>query len=178
MFGFAWLTLRQAQEALRNGRLEEALRLVELPAVRNHRRAGELLAQLARAYLDRGEQRLKADDAEVAWADLLQGELLGAGPRAAERLRQGLTSLAIAEARALRTRAWRALQPATVSQAPPGEATEAGPAEPLPPRFFLWIDGVGGYLVCLGARLTFGQALPEARVDVPLVADVSRLHAT
>jgi hypothetical protein len=42
----------------------------------------------------------------------------------------------------------------------------------------LWIDGVGGYLVCLGNRLTFGQALPGARVDVPLVADVSRLHAT
>jgi len=49
----------------------------------------------------------------------------------------------------------------------------------LPPsRFWLWIDGVGGYLVCLGNRLTFGQALPGAPVDVPLVADVSRLHAT
>src|SRR5262249_16929341 len=45
-------------------------------------------------------------------------------------------------------------------------------------RFFLWIDGVGGYLVCQGNRLTFGQAGLDARVDVPLVADVSRLHAT
>jgi hypothetical protein len=45
-------------------------------------------------------------------------------------------------------------------------------------RFLLWIDGVGGYLVCLGGRLTFGQATPDAHVDVPLVADVSRLHAT
>src|SRR5262245_12034297 len=300
MFGFAWLTLRQAQEALRNGRLEEALRLVELPAVRNHRRAGELLAQLARAYIDRGEQHLRRDDAVAAWADLLQGEQLGAGPRAAERLRQGLTGLSIAElrallqagdttraeeavvkmrqrgvasaelgvleeglrgwvrarelagrgefalaaeaagqggrllgvnsrleafhaellqnkekfpgllarlheaalaerwrevvelaeqvlagapqqaeARALRTRAWRALEPVTVSQGQaPAVEEETGPVDPLPPRFFLWIDGVGGYLVCLGGRLTFGQALPEARVDVPLVADVSRLHAT
>ena len=38
MFGFAWLTLRQAQEALKNGRLEEALRLLGQPGVRNHRR--------------------------------------------------------------------------------------------------------------------------------------------
>ncbi len=42
----------------------------------------------------------------------------------------------------------------------------------------MWIDGVGGYLVCLGSRLTFGQAILDAHVDVPLVADVSRLHAS
>jgi hypothetical protein len=42
----------------------------------------------------------------------------------------------------------------------------------------LWIDGVGGYLVCLASRVTFGQALHDGHVDVPLVADVSRLHAS
>lgn len=302
MFGFAWLTVRQAQEALRNGRLEEALRLVEQPAVRTHRRAGELLTRIARAYVDRGEQHLNRDDVIAAWADLLQAEQLGVAPRVAERLRKGLTSLGLAELRAilqvgdttraeeavlklrqrgvasgelgileegvrswmkarelanraefapaeealmqagqllgsnprleayqqavrqhrekfpellarlvesaqqerwrevvelseqilaiapqheqtrlLRTRAWRALEPLTVSQpvsSPAVEAEEAGSVESLPPRFFLWIDGVGGYLVCLGHRLTFGQAAPDARVDVPLVADVSRLHAT
>jgi hypothetical protein len=297
MFGFAWLTLRQAQEALRNGRLEEALRLVEQPAVRNHRRAGELLARLAKSFVERGEQHLKRDDTGAAWADLLQAEQLGVAPRTGERLRQTLTSLGVAELRAqlqagdttraeetvmklrqrgaasaelgiledglrgwirarelsgrgefalaidvvthagrllgvnsrlesfhaellehrqktpallarlheaardeqwrqvvelaervltaspqhaearlLRTRAWKALEPTTEAHAPLPE--EDTPLEPLPPRFFLWIDGVGGYLVCLGHRLTFGQALPEARVDVPLVADVSRLHAT
>jgi hypothetical protein len=41
----------------------------------------------------------------------------------------------------------------------------------------LWVDGVGGYLVCLGSRLTLGQAGLEARADIPLLADVSRLHA-
>ncbi len=44
--------------------------------------------------------------------------------------------------------------------------------------FYLWIDGVGGYLVCLNTRITLGQATPDAAVDVPLLADVSRLHAT
>jgi hypothetical protein len=41
----------------------------------------------------------------------------------------------------------------------------------------LWIDGVGGYLVCLGTRVTFGQATANGPVDVPLYADLSRLHA-
>ncbi|MFO0877489.1 MAG: hypothetical protein U0840_08955 [Gemmataceae bacterium] len=303
MFGFAWLTIRQAQEALRNGRLEEALRLVEQPAVRGHRKAGDLLTRIARAYVERGEQHLKRDDVTRAWADLLQAEQLGVAPRVADGLRKGLTRLGLAElravlhsgdlpraeesvlklrqrqvasgelgileeglrdwvrgrelqgkgefalaeeslgqasrllgvnsrldqfrdtlrsqrdqfpellcklheaayeerwrdvvvlaeqvlaiapqhdkARALRARAWRAIEPLTITQ--PGAALsvtkpdEANPADPLPPRFYLWIDSVGGYLVCLGNRLTFGQAAPDARVDVPLVADVSRLHAT
>lgn len=299
MFGFAWLTLRQAREALKNGRLEEALRLVELPAVRNHRGAGELLLGLARAYTERGERHLRGDAAESAWADLLQAETLDTTHRSSERLRQSLTGLALAEvrallqsgdvgraeetvvklrqrqvatselgvleegvrgwlraremanrgdfglavevirqagrllgvnsrleayhaellrhqqsfpdllarlheaalherwrevvelaeqvlavapqqaeARALRSKAWRALEPTTRVLAPSADDEDAVPPDALPPRFFLWIDGVGGYLVCLGNRLTFGQALPEARVDVPLVADVSRLHAT
>ncbi|MDB5313304.1 MAG: hypothetical protein JWO38_7506 [Gemmataceae bacterium] len=49
---------------------------------------------------------------------------------------------------------------------------------PLPKRFLLWIDGVAGYLVCTGTRVTFGQAaLAGGPVDIPLFADVSRVHA-
>ncbi|MCI0702720.1 MAG: FHA domain-containing protein [Planctomycetia bacterium] len=47
----------------------------------------------------------------------------------------------------------------------------------MPKRFLLWVDGVGGYLVCLSSRVTFGQATAEGPVDVPLFADVSRTHA-
>ena len=42
--------------------------------------------------------------------------------------------------------------------------------------FALWIDGVGGYLVCLSHRVTLGQSLADA--DIGLIADVSRHHAT
>jgi tetratricopeptide (TPR) repeat protein len=297
MFGFAWLTLRQAQEALKNGRLEEALRLLEQPAARNHRRAGELLVQLTRAFAERGERQMRLEKTDQAWDDLLQAEALGTAEKSSDRLRQALTSLGLAElralllageperaegavarlrqrgvaaaelgvleealrgwlrarelagrgelglalataeragrllgrnacferfqadlvrhqqelpgllvrlheaaqherwsevlelaeqvlaiapahgeARSLRARAWRALVPVTVTQ--PAEEPETTPTVSSPSRFWLWIDGVGGYLVCLGNRLTFGQALPNAPVDVPLVADVSRLHAT
>lgn len=44
--------------------------------------------------------------------------------------------------------------------------------------FTLWIDGVGGYLVCLSHRVTLGQALTDSPVDVALIADISRHHAT
>jgi hypothetical protein len=61
----------------------------------------------------------------------------------------------------------------------PGDAREAGkPADgEEKQRFFLWIDGVGGFLVCLGSRVTIGQATPDSYVDIPLFADVSRTHA-
>ena len=42
----------------------------------------------------------------------------------------------------------------------------------------LWIDGVGGYLLALSHRLTLGQALVGTPVDIALIADVSRHHAT
>jgi hypothetical protein len=47
-----------------------------------------------------------------------------------------------------------------------------------PGSFALWIDGVGGYLVCLGHRLTLGQANVDVPADIALLADVSRHHAT
>lgn len=47
----------------------------------------------------------------------------------------------------------------------------------VPKRFLLWVDGVGGYLVCLSNRVTFGQATADGPVDVPLFAEVSRTHA-
>jgi hypothetical protein len=44
-------------------------------------------------------------------------------------------------------------------------------------RFMLWIDAVGGYLVCLNDAIVVGQAAPGTDVDVPIQADVSRRHA-
>ena len=43
-------------------------------------------------------------------------------------------------------------------------------------RFLLWIDAVGGYLVCRGDEVVIGQA-GGAGVDIPFVADISRRHA-
>jgi hypothetical protein len=85
------------------------------------------------------------------------------------------------EARKARTRAWRAIEPQTVAHERPRPEV-AVPANGKPvtaePRYLLWVDGVGGFLVCMGNRVTIGQATPESHVDIPLYADVSRLHAS
>jgi hypothetical protein len=302
MLGFAWLTLRQAQEALANGRLEEAQRLLGQSCIQGHKREHELLNQLGRAYVERGERRLKHENVDAAWNDLLAAEQLKVGDGGADKLRQALTNMGLAdvrtqlsagepdraveavaqlrqrlvkqkeldlldeaarnwldarelanrgqfglglqmleragraisgpmqrleqfrrelegrqnkigpvlvqlheaaekarwrdvveaaekvlalapqhaEAKKLRDRAWKAIEPKTVTgKTPELESTaDQPPPDPIPQRFLLWIDGVGGFLVCMGSRITIGQATPESCVDVPLFADVSRIHAT
>jgi FHA domain len=45
-------------------------------------------------------------------------------------------------------------------------------------RFLLWVDAVGGYLVCLDDRIVLGRAGSDSHADVPLMGDLSRSHAT
>lgn len=45
-------------------------------------------------------------------------------------------------------------------------------------RFVLWVDEVGGFLVCLADRAQIGQAVPNTTVDIALWADISRHQAT
>src|SRR2546429_7402220 len=93
MLGFGWLTLRQAQEALKGGRLDDAQRLLAQPGVQGHKRTWEVLQQLARALAERGERHLRQDDPAAAWADLHKAELTGASEPAVVSLRQALTRL-------------------------------------------------------------------------------------
>lgn len=44
-------------------------------------------------------------------------------------------------------------------------------------RFQMWIDAVGGYLVCLDDEILIGQAIPESGADIPIFGDISRRHA-
>jgi hypothetical protein len=57
---------------------------------------------------------------------------------------------------------------------PPARAVESGPKG----RFLVWVDTVGGYLVCLDDRVILGRAGPDSQADVPLMGDLSRNHAT
>jgi hypothetical protein len=294
MLGLAWLTLRQAQEALDNGRLEEAHRLLETPDVRGHKGTAPLLRQLAQMFVERGAQHLRHENITAAWNDLRKAEQLGDGGSKADQLRQELTKKGLAEVQKLldagepsratesvaqlkhgtapqadiqlveevskgwclardlaargefalaletverihrllpktviplerfryelrerrpafsdlllklheaaaqqrwqdvvnlsdqalalapqhgetrkaRARAWKAIEPAHA----PGEAARRETASSR--RFLLWIDGAGGYLVCLAPRVTLGQAAPDGHADVPLFADIARSHAT
>lgn len=44
-------------------------------------------------------------------------------------------------------------------------------------RFMLWIDSVGGFLVCPGPYADVGCAVPQTHVDIPVMADLKRVHA-
>jgi hypothetical protein len=43
-------------------------------------------------------------------------------------------------------------------------------------RFLLWVDAVGGYLVCLADEVTVGQPDSQRGVDVPILGDLSARH--
>jgi hypothetical protein len=44
-------------------------------------------------------------------------------------------------------------------------------------RFLLWVDAVGGYLVCLRDQVILGQPVPHGTADVPILGDISACHA-
>lgn len=45
-------------------------------------------------------------------------------------------------------------------------------------RHVAWIDGVGGYLICLDDEVMIGQPSAPPSVDIPILADLSRRHAS
>lgn len=57
----------------------------------------------------------------------------------------------------------------------PAAASPGTIEEETPRRLLCWIDGVGGYLLCLSSKVSLGRATGDATVDIPLFADVSRL---
>ncbi|WP_020471704.1 FHA domain-containing protein [Zavarzinella formosa] len=303
----AWMTKYQAREALKNGRPEDAHRLLDSLVASGDRKVWALRGDVVRGYVERAERSLRNDDIEAAWKDLgLAASLSSATDPGVSRLRETLLSHSIAELRAMleagkplqaleaiarfreraasspaipsleeaaiswqaaidhsdkgefpqarpmldrvrprlgsrtlgldryeeslnqredrfrvmwsqlqesiaagdwreilrnadevlqvaprhreaqqaRNRAWQMVQPDMVKPTPKLSETVTLRKQSLPPqlpglpkRFFLWIDGVGAYLVCMGNRVSIGQATGDAPVDVPIFADVSRIHA-
>jgi hypothetical protein len=66
-------------------------------------------------------------------------------------------------------------KPAPVAAPRPlARAADPGPKG----RFLLWVDAVGGYLVCLDNEVVLGRAGHDSGADVPLLGDLARHHAT
>lgn len=65
------------------------------------------------------------------------------------------------------------------SSRPGNQDSSANTAGTLPERLMLWVDQVGGFLVCLNEEVRFGAVTGEpAEVDIPIMANLSRLHLT
>ncbi len=303
MLGDGWLTFKQANDLLQNGRLDEAAELLNKPQLKNHRRANEMMRQVVRAHVQLAEKHLRSDDTVGAWKQLGRAEQVGFPDRSLEEFRRTLVRLGLAEIRALleageperaleaihrlrekgvhqpelepleegakdwvlakeqaehgqfaqalqtlerarkllptaraivtlseslqdkqarfapallqlfaaaeehrwrevlelsegllgeapqhveiqklRARAWKALEPSTIAYGGPQPAQRQDfgdtvlPKAIRPQQYALWVDGVGGYLLCLEDRVTLGQGSVNANVSIPIYADISRLH--
>jgi hypothetical protein len=43
-------------------------------------------------------------------------------------------------------------------------------------RYMLWVDGVGGFLLCVDPDATIGRALPDSGIEIPILGDLRRRH--
>jgi hypothetical protein len=166
----AWIV---AEELAAKGELTQALTKLETVPWRPFRALAEWQTKLTEQNLVYREQLARLQSAMEArhWREVISvaDALLVIAPQHQD-------------VRRARTRAWKELEPPTQSYAtPPKEQTPVPQVQPvageLPRRLLLWIDGVGGFLVCLCPRVSLGQATAEAYVDVPIYADISRLQA-
>lgn len=166
----AWLV---AEDLVSHGELAQALARLDSVPWRPFRALAEWQVRLKeqhRVYHEHLEQLQEALE-QRRWREVIRlaDDLLVIAPQHQE-------------VRRARTRAWKELEPPTLSYpAMPREKSPVPQAAPTedetPRRLLLWIDGVGGYLVCLTPRVSLGQATAEAHVDVPIFADISRLQA-
>src|SRR3954464_13132303 len=80
MLGQWRIVLRQAEEAARAGRYNEALALASRPDVADHHHAVQLRGRLSHELIGRAGRRGEADDLAGAIEDLDLAERLGAAP--------------------------------------------------------------------------------------------------
>ncbi len=100
MLGHWRIVLRQAEEAARAGRFDEALALASRPDVADHFHAVQLRGKWALDLIARASRRGEADDLSGAIDDLDLAERLGAAPDALAAARLSLADRVAAEVRA------------------------------------------------------------------------------
>jgi len=69
-----FVRLKAAENALRDGRLDEAYRLATAPDIREHRRGAAVLADLTERFIDRARNHFRADRFTEALMDLDRAE--------------------------------------------------------------------------------------------------------
>lgn len=97
MIGEWRILLRQAEDALRCGRLEEALSLVKRPELAERREVVTLRDRTVRAVLARGHEHIQNDRSEAAWRDVAMVEASDVTGADLESLRAELTKRVVAE---------------------------------------------------------------------------------
>jgi len=91
--------LRAAEDALRQGRLDEAYRIASAPDMRANRHGAELLARLQERLIERARERFAADRYTEALVDLDRAESAGGASDRIVALRRQVDTVAREEAR-------------------------------------------------------------------------------
>jgi len=225
MFRSWRVQLREAEDAVRGGRLDEAEQLICGGDLRQYRPGKQLAAEVAGKIAERGRRRILRGELSDGWRDVetscslagrteglltLRQEMIdhvlhmaeadiaagepakavsrldsigrrAAAPEAVRRLQETARRLAAAErgGRGGRSSPRRGAQlgPAAPAAMAPPEGTGLDGAGPAAGRFMLWVDGVGGYLVCLQDSVRLGLATPGNAIEIPIMGDLSRQHA-
>jgi len=99
-----FVRLKAAENALRDGRLDEAYRLATAPDIREHRRGGAVLAQLTEKFIERARQHYRAERFTEALMDLDRAEAGGVMQEQIVELRGQIRTVAAEVARREQTR--------------------------------------------------------------------------
>lgn len=175
----AWRTqLREAQQASELGRLDDAAQRLLTHKLLQYKPGEEFARSLATAYLARAVRRAEEANFEGAAHDLAQAKQLGGANEHWQATQSRVTQIA------LTGHAGAKMADARLPSADPGRpapATESLRPTPMKAdagtRLMLWVDAVGGFLVCLADELWIGQAAPGNAIAIPIQAELSRQHA-
>lgn len=63
------------------------------------------------------------------------------------------------------------------THAPTNDCSDTMSASVAPNRKMMWVDAVGGFLVCADDEIVIGQPTPGSNIALPILADLSRRHA-
>lgn len=192
-------SIEQAEALLANGKAAEALQNLTRPATNLRPEAGTIDSSLLVARVE-----ALRNDCEQHLCE--SGDLLEA-TQASDWHRMLATAdrlLAIAPrdrvARAARRRAWKAVgldatqayrgaglpvTPLSLRETERGASPRSSTsgtddtmsAAQTPNRFMLWVDAVGGFLVCQDDQVVLGQPSSGSQIALPICADLSRRHA-
>jgi len=92
--GLLSVRFKAAERALKEGRLADALRMAGEPDIAGHPRGGRLLADLAKAFMERGRQHYRAERFTEALLDLGHAARCGATEADVAELRAQVTTVA------------------------------------------------------------------------------------
>lgn len=88
-----FVRLKSAENALRDGRLDEAYRLATAPDIREHRRGAAVLAALTERFLERARDHFRSDRFTEALMDLDRAAASGVGQGEVAELRKNVQTV-------------------------------------------------------------------------------------